>query len=358
MEFVDQLAKKCDTIFDVAPWTQFATFDIAMGMIFSNPVGFVKAGRDVNNIIASLHATLTFFGIAGLHPWIARLLYHPWLFPLIGPKPTDKGGPGAFLGFAQKQVASRLDKAMDSTSPDILQWILDHPDKDGQHITKPMLEQESMGVALAASDTTAGTLRAIILAVGSNARILTKLRREIDAADDQGALSTPPTYDQIKQHIPYVEALFKEAQRAYPIVGVPLFRMVPESGAHISGHFFPPGTEVGFSQWAVGHNPHIYGDDVALFRPERWAEDLTHDPAAQRRRDQAEVWFSRGPMMCTGRNVAVVEVYKIVAQFFRIFDVEVVNTTNPWTVKAEVAVVHSDLFVKLTKRDRKAQAEA
>ncbi|KIW63563.1 hypothetical protein PV04_08554 [Phialophora macrospora] len=358
MEFLDQLAKKCDTIFDMAPWTQFATFDIAMDMIFSNPVGFLKAGRDVDNIIATLHSTFTFFGVAGLQPWIARIMYHPWIFPLIGPKPTDKRGPGAFLGFTQKQVASRLDKAMDAARPDILQWILDHADKDSQHtMTKPMLEQESMGVALAASDSTAGTLRAIVLAVASNARILTKLRREIDAADAQGALSTPPTYDQIKQHIPYLEVVFKEAQRTYPIVGLPLFRTVPKSGAHIAGHFFPAGTEVGVSQWAVGHNPRVYGEDVALFRPERWSEDLCHDPDARRRRDQAEIWFSRGPMMCTGRNIAMVEVYKIVAQFFRFFDVEVVNTTSPWTVKALLVIVHSNFLVKLTKREGKAEAE-
>jgi cytochrome P450 len=127
---------------------------------------------------------------------------------------------------------------------------------------------------------------------------------------------------------------------------------VPTSGARISGYFLPAGTEVGISQWAVGYNPDIYGEDVALFKPERWSEDLSHDPVAQKRRDQAEVWFSGGHMLCTGRNVALLEVYKIITQLFRMFDVEIVNTGQPWKVKAEVVVVHSEFFVKLTEREK------
>jgi cytochrome P450 len=235
MEFCDQLSRKCNEVFDIAPWTQYATFDIAMEMIFSDPVGFVKAGRDVDGIIASLHGLFTFVSIAGFHPWIVKLLFHPWLFPFIGPKPTDKVGPGAFQGFAARQVGRRLEPS-DSASrrPDILQWILDHPDKEGQPMPRVMLEQEAIGITLAASDTTAGTLRAILLGVGSNPRILNKLRAQIDNADAKGLLSTPPSYDQIKQHIPYLEAIFKEAQRTHPIPGIPLLRKVPKAGAYVS----------------------------------------------------------------------------------------------------------------------------
>ena len=353
MKFLDRLGEKCDTIFDIAPWTQFATFDVATQMLFSEPVGFVEEGRDVDDVITSLHGLLAFVGVAGLHPWIARVLYHPWLFPLIGPKPTDKTGPGALHGFAYKKLDKRLAKHDSGSDPhDILQWIMDHKDKEGQHMPRAMLEQESVGMIIAASDTTAGTLRALILAISSNLRVLNRLREEIDSADAKGALSTPPSYGQLLKHIPYVEVLFKEAQRLYPIVGIALPRSVPKSGGHISGHFLPGGTEVGLSQWAVGHNPDIWGEDVALFKPERWSEDLSHDPAAQKRRDQAQVWFSGGDTLCTGRNVALLEVYKIITQLFRIFDVEVVNATQPWKIQAETAMVHSDFFVKLRERKK------
>ncbi|KAJ9612934.1 hypothetical protein H2200_002875 [Cladophialophora chaetospira] len=353
MRFLDRLDEKKNTIFDIGPWTQFATFDVATQMLFSEPVGFVKEGRDVDNVISSLHGLLSFVGVAGLHPWIAKILFHPRLFPLIGPKPTDKTGPGALHGFTYKQLDKRLAKKdSDSSPPDVFQWIMEHKDKEGQHMSRAMLEQEGVGMILAASDTTAATLRALILTISSNSRILNKLREQIDGADAKAALSTPPSYSELLAHVPYVELLFKEAQRAYPIVGIPLPKKAPKNGAHVSGHFLPGGTEVGLSQWAVGYNPNIWGEDVALFKPERWSEDLSHDPAAQRRRDQAEVWFSGGHTLCTGRNVALLEVYKITTQLFRTFNVEVVNNAQPWKVQAEVAMIHTDFFVKLTERKR------
>ncbi len=351
MYFLDRLGEKCGTVFDIAPWSQYATFDLATQMLFSEPIGFVRAGRDIDNIIASLHGLLTFCGTAGLYPWIARVVMNPWLWPLLGPKRTDKSGPGWFQGFAYKQVGKRIAKKEAGSEPsDILQWILEHEDKNGERMSTEMLEQEGVGIITAASDTTAGAIRVLILAIGSNSRILNKLRKEIDDADAEGALSTPPTYEQILKYIPYIEVLFKEAQRMHPIVGIPLPRRVPKSGAHISGHFLPAGIEVALSQYAVGNNPDIYGEDFALFKPERWSEDLSHDPEAHRRRNEAEIWFSGGGTLCTGRNLALSEVYKIVTQFFRMYDVEIVNTSRPWKVRAEIAIVHSEFFVKLSKR--------
>jgi hypothetical protein len=55
-------------------------------------------------------------------------------------------------------------------------------------------------------------------------------------------------------------------------------------------------------------------------------------------------------MMCTGRNVAIAEVYKIITQFFRVFDAEISNASQPWKLKLAMAVVQSELVVKLTPR--------
>lgn len=353
MQFIDRIGEKCGKVFDLAPWSQFATFDLATQMLFSEPIGFIREGHDIDGIIASLHNLFTVAGVLGLYPWIARLILNPWLFPILGPKPTDRTGPGWFQGFGRRQVEKRVAKKdAGFKHPDILQWILEHEDKNGEHMSNAMLEQESVGIITAASDTTAGTLRTLILALGSNSRILTKFRGQIDEADAKGLLSTPPTFEQVLNHVPYMEILFKEAQRFAPIVGIPLSRSVPESGAHISGHFLAGGTEVGLSQWAVGYNPNIYGQDVMLFKPERWSEDLSHDPVAQKRRVNAEVWFSGGHTLCTGRNLAMAEVYKIITQFFRVYDVEIANAAVPWKVIPEIAIVHTDFFVKLTERKK------
>jgi cytochrome P450 len=275
------------------------------------------------------------------------------LFSLIGPKPTDKSGPGAIHGYAYRQVAARIDKNGTAESRrDILTWIMEHQDKEGERLSREMLEQEAIGPVIAGSDTTSATLRSMILEIASTPRILNRLRQEIDAADVQGLLSTPPTWEQLSKHIPYLVPLFKETQRVYPIVAGILPRSVPKPGVYLDNHFIPAGTDVAISQWGTGHNPDIWGaEDVALFRPERW-EEIPPTEEAKKLRDSSEFWFSQGTMMCTGRNVAVLEVYKMIAQFFRMFDVEIVNTSRPWKDYASMPYLQYDMMVRLTERKR------
>lgn len=364
MEFINQLSRRCGTVFDIAPWTQFATFDVALEMAFSRPAGFIKTGTDVGGLIASLHELFAVAGAMALFPWTAKVLCHPWLFPLIGPKPTDKKGPGVMHGFAFQQVQARLaEKGAGTQRQDILQWIMDHEDRDGVRLTRGELEQEAIAPVLAGSDTTASTLRTIILYVSTNLRVQGKLLGEIDAADARGLLSTPPTFDQVRQHVPYLDAVLKEALRLVPAGGTPFYRAVPAAGASVDGFFLPARTEVGISHWAVGRSTAVHGADATLFRPERWTDDIADvDDAGRnekrRLRDLSEVWFGAGNMMCTGRNVAQLEMYRMATQFFRSFAVEIVDPCRPWEEIGSLAMIHRDFLVKLTERTKHAPAPA
>ena len=79
-ELMKQFAARCGTIFDFAPWAQFAAFDVAMDMAFSSPLGFIKAGKDVNGIIHSLHELLTGAGTLAMFPSIVHFIQQPWIF--------------------------------------------------------------------------------------------------------------------------------------------------------------------------------------------------------------------------------------------------------------------------------------
>jgi hypothetical protein len=76
MAFMDQMKKRCNVIFDIAPWAQFAAFDVAMEMMFTEPAGFLKEGRDVDGLIGSLRGLFTFVGVLGLYPWLSRIMFH------------------------------------------------------------------------------------------------------------------------------------------------------------------------------------------------------------------------------------------------------------------------------------------
>lgn len=64
----------------------------------------------------------------------------------------------------------------------------------------------------------------------------------------------------------------KEAMRCHPGVSYPLERVVPEGGINLCGTHLEAGTIVGVNPAVLHHDKSIFGDDAAIFRPERWIE--------------------------------------------------------------------------------------
>lgn len=67
-----------------------------MDMVFSRPLGFLKAASDVDRVIESLHSLITFVNSLALLPILSKIMLTPWLFEYLAPKLTDKTGPGRF----------------------------------------------------------------------------------------------------------------------------------------------------------------------------------------------------------------------------------------------------------------------
>ena len=349
-ELMKQFSAKCGTIFDIAPWTQWAAFDIAMDVAFSNPLGFIKSGSDVGGLIGSLHELLTGAGSIALFPSIVNFMQQSWVFPFIAPRTTDKRGPGAIYGLAWSQLNRRFEGKDTGRHSDILQWLIDHENRNGERLSRGRLEEESVAPVIAGSDTAATVLRAIVLFLSTNRRVLDKLRREIDNADEAGVLSTPPKYKELTQHVPYIAAIMKESLRLYPVLGSPIFRETPKDGATISGHYLPPCTEIGICQYAVGRNTAIFGEDADRFRPERWTEEV--DAATRKLREAGDVSFGHGAMKCSGRNVAMLQVWKIATQVFRQFEIEVVDPVQPWQEKNSLIILNWDFKVRFELREK------
>lgn len=371
-----RLKERTGKVMDFVPWTQYAAFDIVMDMVFSNPPGFLENASDVNRLIESIYNLFTVANIPAIFPFLARLIQHPLLFPYIAPKPTDPSGPGYIHGLAYKQVRNRLKNLEDSNLrfSDVLQGIID---KSGnENMATEMLEQESVSPILAGSDSVGAHIRAVVLYVATTPRVLAKLRREIDEADEQDLLSDIPQYDEIKKHLPYVDLIHKEALRIYPIVGGSLPREVPKGGAMVCGHFLPGGTDVGVNQWVVSRDPKIWGPDYKIFRPERW-EDPNPEPlsdtetndnhnrgeganaarTARALRESGNIFFSSGYTMCTGRHIALLEIYKMITQLFREFDIQIVDPTKPWKQVNKLGMLQWDFWVVLTKRENSTRRE-
>lgn len=94
-------------------------------------------------------------------------------------------------------------------------------------------------------------------------------------------------------------------------------REVPKSGMTICGHFVPAGITV--SVWAdvVHRRKDIFGNDVDMFRPERWLE--SEEKATKM--NSTMMSFGVGKYACLGKNLSRLEVLKFIPSVLRVFDV-------------------------------------
>ena len=121
------------------------------------------------------------------------------------------------------------------------------------------------------------------------------------------------------QKLPYLDAVINESFRVHPAAGLILERVVPPQGIDILGESIPGGTIVGCNAWVLHRRPEVFGTDVDAFRPERWLEA---EPAALREMKATMFQFGAGARTCIGKNVSLLELYKLIPTFLRNFDVE------------------------------------
>lgn len=120
------------------------------------------------------------------------------------------------------------------------------------------------------------------------------------------------------QGLPYLDACIKESFRLHPAPGLPIERIVPPQGADIAGHFIKGGTIVGCNAWVVHRRPEVFGDDVETFRPERWIEG---DEKKIKEMGATLLHFGMGARTCIGKNISLLEIYKVIPTVLRRFEV-------------------------------------
>ncbi|KAJ7888474.1 cytochrome P450 oxidoreductase [Mycena leptocephala] len=160
--------------------------------------------------------------------------------------------------------------------------------------------QDMLGSILGAgSDTTAITMRAMIRFIVGDVEIYRKVEKEIDDAVNCGAITFPLSYSDGGK-LSYFQACLRETLRLHPPVPWTLARSVGAGGANIADHFFAEGTEVSMSPFVLHRCPEAYGDDAAVFRPERWIEA---DAEQRKMMEHNNLAFGSGPRVCIGKTI-------------------------------------------------------
>ena len=219
-------------------------------------------------------------------------------------------------------------------SPDLLSKFLAAREARPEFMSDTMVQTMAVSMAFAGSETTAISLSAVFYFLLKNPHCLAKLRAELDAYGRAGKFSDYETglvTWHESQDLPYLDGCVKEAFRLHPAAGLPLERIVPKGGTEIAGHFVEGGTIVGCSAWVIHRNKEVFGEDVEVYRPERWLVDESLGESGRAAEEQriremngTMFQFGMGSRTCIGKNISLLEIYKLVPSILRRFEVRLV----------------------------------
>lgn len=300
------------TSVDITHYLQLWAIDVLMRLAFSESLGFMQKGDDVDGILEAIIGRFDHWG-----RWSAMKTLEFYLFKSPFASMVKKQANSALARVGLDKIKARSNSTSQMKSRDLMQKFLDGQAKHPDLVTHDEILGIIMSTIGAGADTTAGTMTYTLYLLCQNPAAMQKLQDELQQALDSGDMSYPPKWTQVNK-LPYLEAVLKESMRLMPIAAWGLDRVVPKGGTTICGQYFPAGTVVGCQIDATMLDQSVYGQDSQDFRPERWLEV----PEDQRRRmDRTFIAFSSGKRICMGLHIAWLELKKALPLLVMNFDV-------------------------------------
>ncbi|KIW00379.1 uncharacterized protein PV09_08089 [Verruconis gallopava] len=324
---------------DITRQIAWYSLDNAAKMVFSEDAGCLRTDSDAQGLGKMIQSRFMHWGTWSAIPEVERLVYrNPIALRLANSQPVE------FSRKAAARYADRIAKPWMSTEPDLLNRLIESAERHPDVLNAKGMMGVIMSTISGAADTTAATLVAILyyLIVNPDARL--KLERELTEA----RVTLPiPMYKEVR-HLPYLDAVVKEAMRLFSLVNWPLERRVPPGGMIYQNYVLPPGTSVGVFPAALYMDRSTFGSDVEAFRPERW---LSGDGETTRKMEASSLGFSRGKRVCLGQNIATMQLKKVIPTLFLNFTIELQDDSQVLDADFTPAVAFvKPLFVSLSQK--------
>ncbi|PYH76834.1 putative cytochrome P450 [Aspergillus uvarum CBS 121591] len=171
------------------------------------------------------------------------------------------------------------------------------------------LAREALQLFGAGTATLVRAFSMIFYHILSNPQMRGRLREELKDIM-AGYPAKRPTWQELER-LPYLHGIVKEGLRLSYGVMRHLARVSPDQPLRFREWTIPAGTPVGMSSHSLHSDPETF-PEPARFLPERWMKDR-HHPNMNRN----WVPFARGSRMCIGMNLALAEMYWVLAVLFR-----------------------------------------
>ncbi|KAF8488493.1 putative cytochrome P450 [Russula emetica] len=255
--------------------------------------------------------TITFGKFSAVFVWFMHYFPPSILMPLA---PSLKGLV-VFRDALVAQVKSVLQnpKSLDDAPHRVIYDELLNPEayKELPRPTVSQLCDDARALFAAGSHTIGTTLITGVYHLLRNPEVKQRLLDEVCTV--WPVLDQPPSHEQLEK-LPFLTAVIKETLRMATAIPAGLPRVVPPSGAVISGADIPGGTVVSQSTLFISFSEEVFARPHE-FLPERWLQ-----PESKALENWLVV-FSKGPRSCLGINLAYCQLYLMMAYLFRRFDV-------------------------------------
>ncbi|KAK9057367.1 hypothetical protein SSX86_022202 [Deinandra increscens subsp. villosa] len=246
--------------------------------------------------------------------------------------------------FAMKIVNEKKQELADKSSiqsVDLLSRFLSSGQLDEKFVTDMVIS-----FILAGRDTTSAALTWFFWLVFKNPEVEKEIVKEIvEKSDCLG-------FDEVKEMV-YIHASLCETMRLYPPVPV-------DTKAATTDDVLPDGTVVkkgmmvSYHPYAMGRVEKLWGEDWKEFRPERWLEkdEKTGNVTFTARDPYTYPVFQAGPRICLGKDMAFLQMKRVVAGVLRRFKVVPVedDDNEPVLVSALTSKMKGGLRVKIKER--------
>jgi cytochrome P450 len=330
--------KQCN----LTQWLHFFAFDVIGELTWSKRLGFVEKNEDIDGIIGTLDKYLDYAGPVCFTPeraWrsadyislqvgqmpILDYILNKNVFHMQLQRWGISKTVFPITKFALARAAEREKRLegeeQETVHVDLLSKFVQAQKEHPDFMTDDRVLTTCLSMIVAGSETTAVSLGAIFYYLLKNPRTYENLMLELDEATKTGLLEDREDFIvswKASQQLPYLDAVIQEAFRMHPAAGVMLERVAPSQGIDILNERIPGRTIVGCNAWVLHRCPDVFGEDVDMYRPERWIEA---SPEKLKEMKATMFQFGAGSRSCLGKNISFLEIYKLIPSFLRKFKV-------------------------------------
>ncbi|XP_030951486.1 cytochrome P450 94A1-like [Quercus lobata] len=207
-----------------------------------------------------------------------------------------------------KEKKQRLGEKESLDSVDLLSRFLSSGHSDENFVTDIVIS-----FILAGRDTTSAALTWFFWLLWKNPEIESEILNEINEK------SEAPVFDEVKDMV-YTHASLCESMRLYPPVPMASKEAVNDDILP-GGTVVKKGMKVTYFPYAMGRLEMLWGSDWAEFKPERWLQKEEESWKFVGRDPYTYPVFQAGPRICLGKEMAFLQMKRVVAGVLRRFEV-------------------------------------